>query len=289
MNAFHSYADFYRIGPYDQVRQTHYPAGSQGGRLFLAEQRPAGDYLEPEMQRPTLQLCVRGRGEANIDLGNGRFRGHARKGCWILAPANQACRYTLSESIDLLVLELPVDPHFEINEPGFGRLHGGLYDESSIFQLAGALWTECSQPSGLGSLWHDSTIMTLAGLLRRCLRRDPTHSPSGGGLAPWQLKRACDALMAQIDENVGLADLAAIVGCSPTHFSRAFKQSTGLPPFAWLLHRRIERAQDLLRESRLPLAQVALAVGFSAQPQFTTAFKRATGMTPGAWRRERLS
>lgn len=75
---------------------------------------------------------------------------------------------------------------------------------------------------------------------------------------------------------------------SPTHFSRAFKQSMGVPPFAWLLGRRIERAKDLLADPRVPLADVALAVGFAAQPQFTTAFRRVTGTTPGAWRRERL-
>lgn len=109
-----------------------------------------------------------------------------------------------------------------------------------------------------------------------------------GGLAPWQLKRACETMASQLDADLGLDDLAAIVGCSPTHFSRAFKQSTGLAPFHWLTERRIEKAKQLLEENRLPLAQIALAVGFSAQPQFTTAFGRATGMTPGAWRRQRL-
>ncbi len=59
-----------------------------------------------------------------------------------------------------------------------------------------------------------------------------------GGLAPWQLKRACEAMEAHLDEDIGLDMLAGIAGCSPTHFSRAFKQSTGMPPFQWLLERR---------------------------------------------------
>ncbi|MGL4314258.1 MAG: helix-turn-helix domain-containing protein [Sphingomonas sp.] len=112
-------------------------------------------------------------------------------------------------------------------------------------------------------------------------------APMRGGLAPWQLRRACDAMDAAIDGSIGLDDLADIVGCSPTHFSRAFKQSTGLAPFHWLAERRIDRAKDLLEQGRLSLAEVALAVGFAAQPQFTTAFGRATGMTPAKWRRER--
>lgn len=116
-----------------------------------------------------------------------------------------------------------------------------------------------------------------------------TRGPKKGGLASWQLKRTCEAMTARLDADLGLDDLAAIAGCSPTHFSRAFKQSTGLAPFHWLTERRIEKAKYLLEESKLSLAEIALAVGFSAQPQFTTAFGRATGRTPGAWRRERLT
>lgn len=109
-----------------------------------------------------------------------------------------------------------------------------------------------------------------------------------GGLAPWQLKRAQETMEAHLDSDLALDDLAKIAGCSPTHFSRAFKQSVGVAPFHWLNEKRIERAKALLADPSISLAEVALAVGFAAQPQFTTAFGRATGLTPGAWRRERL-
>ncbi|MBV9076349.1 MAG: helix-turn-helix transcriptional regulator [Methylobacteriaceae bacterium] len=111
--------------------------------------------------------------------------------------------------------------------------------------------------------------------------------PTRGGLAPWQVKRTQEAMAAALDTPISLDALAEIAGCSPTHFSRAFKRSVGLPPFDWLQERRIERAKELLEENRLPLAEVALAVGFAAQPRFTTAFGKATGVTPGCWRRER--
>ena len=113
--------------------------------------------------------------------------------------------------------------------------------------------------------------------------------PLKGGLAPWQVRRTQEAMMARLDSEVGLDDLAAIAGCSPTHFSRAFKQSVGVPPFEWLHQRRMDKAKELLIETALPLAQIALAVGFSAQPQFTTAFGKVTGRTPGQWRRERTN
>ena len=113
-------------------------------------------------------------------------------------------------------------------------------------------------------------------------------SKERGGLADWQLKRSCDAMAARLDGDIGLDELAEIAGCSPTHFSRAFKKSMGLPPFHWLKERRIDRAKELLANPSFSLAAIALELGFSAQPQFTTAFGRATGTTPGQWRRERL-
>lgn len=108
-----------------------------------------------------------------------------------------------------------------------------------------------------------------------------------GGLAPLQLKRVCEAMEAHLGEDITLATLAQIAGVSATHFSRAFKQSTGVSPFTWLLRRRIARAREMLLESELSLAEIALATGFAAQPHFTTAFRREMGVTPGAWRRSR--
>lgn len=110
-----------------------------------------------------------------------------------------------------------------------------------------------------------------------------------GGLAPWQLRRTQEAMLARLDGAIGLADLAGIAGLSSTHFSRAFKQSIGLAPFRWLAERRIDQARTLLADARIPLSQVAMSCGFAAQPQFTTAFRKATGVTPGRWRRERAS
>ena len=110
--------------------------------------------------------------------------------------------------------------------------------------------------------------------------------PHRGGLAQWQVKRTQEAMLANMEAQISLDSLAEIAGRSATHFSRAFKQSVGVPPFEWLHQRRIERAKELLANGNLPLAEIALAVGFAAQPQFTTAFGKATGMTPGRWRRE---
>ena len=80
---------------------------------------------------------------------------------------------------------------------------------------------------------------------------------------------------------VTLRDLAAVAHLSPDHFARRFKESPGLPPRRYIIARRIERAQPLLRgEENLSLAQVAARTGFWDQGHFTRHFKRLVGVTP---------
>jgi AraC-like DNA-binding protein len=67
------------------------------------------------------------------------------------------------------------------------------------------------------------------------------------------------------------------------HFAAQFRAATGLRPHEYLLRRRIERAQELLRREPISLSDVALSVGFQTQAHFTTVFKRFVGRTPHRW------
>jgi AraC family transcriptional regulator len=104
-------------------------------------------------------------------------------------------------------------------------------------------------------------------------------------LAPWQLRRVTDFMRDNLPDTLQLAQLAAISGLSPSHFGRAFKGSTGLPPHRWHLTLRIERARAMLTEAGASLADVACATGFADQSHFTRVFSKIVGMSPGAWRR----
>ena len=93
--------------------------------------------------------------------------------------------------------------------------------------------------------------------------------------------------MARLNGEVTLEVLAQECGLSRSHFARAFKKATGLPPHRWLLDRRIERARELLLNSPLPIADVADLCGFADQSHFTRVFTNALGVSPGEWRRLR--
>jgi AraC family transcriptional regulator len=82
-----------------------------------------------------------------------------------------------------------------------------------------------------------------------------------------------------------LADLAAIAGTSQTAFARGFKRATGTSPYRYLMQQRIAQATRLLTNTQTPIAEVALACGFSHQEHLTRLFHRETGTTPAAYRR----
>ena len=108
-----------------------------------------------------------------------------------------------------------------------------------------------------------------------------------GGLSPWQLRRACAFIDAHLDCEPSLSALAKECRLSVSHFARAFRQSTGMPPHRWVMKRRIERAKEVLLEGELDLVQIALTCGFFDQSHFTRNFSRSEGHSPGKWRRLR--
>jgi AraC-like DNA-binding protein len=101
-----------------------------------------------------------------------------------------------------------------------------------------------------------------------------------GGLSPAMKHRVCDFIESHLSEKISLDALSAMAGLSPHHFARAFQQSVGMPPHRYLLRRRLEHVEQMLRDTQLPLSHIALAVGFSDQSHLNRHFRRFTGMSP---------
>ena len=163
----------------------------------------------------------------------------------------------LGESIDLQQTETP-------------RLQ--FFDER-IFRIGSLLAAECTHPGEHSDLYGDSLVTALViGFLR--FGRDRAQEKKQGTLAPWQLHRAKEFMEANLSTGVQLRDLAEITRLSQSQFGRAFKASTGLAPHQWQMNLRINRAQQLLLDGELSLAQIALVTGFSEQSHFTRVFRR---------------
>jgi AraC family transcriptional regulator len=107
------------------------------------------------------------------------------------------------------------------------------------------------------------------------------------GLGPADLRRVLDLIGDQLSDDLSLEDLAACCHLSPYHFSRLFKQSTGVSPYQYVIRQRVERAKSLLLRGGLTAGAVAQAVGFPDQGQLQRHFKRLVGTTPGQFRKGR--
>lgn len=128
-----------------------------------------------------------------------------------------------------------------------------------------------------------------AALVGQRLLRLPPDRPAIGGhaLAPHRLAAVKAHVAQRLGSEITLAEMAALAGLSPAHFSRAFRRETGQPPYAWLLAQRLAAAMQLLAETDLPMAHIAREVGVGTPAHFSTRFRRATGMSPQEWRAAR--
>lgn len=94
-----------------------------------------------------------------------------------------------------------------------------------------------------------------------------------------------DFMSTNLQENLSLSNLSALVGLSPAHFGRLFKSQTGLSPAKRLKGLRMERAKHLLSTSLLSVKQIMGMVGYSDKSDFTRDFKAAFGLTPSDYRK----
>lgn len=159
------------------------------------------------------------------------------------------------------------------------------FTDDRIWTLARLLAEAVDDPDPSAQLYGDGLAVAIAARLF-----SPPEAPAEGakGLSPLQLRDAIGYLDAHLPARVDLGTLASLAGLSQSHYSRAFKASTGMAPYRWQLQARIERAQALLLETRSSLEDVAEATGFADAVHFGRTFRKLTGATPAAWRSDRL-
>jgi AraC family transcriptional regulator len=163
-----------------------------------------------------------------------------------------------------------------------------MFSNPTIWRYGQLIAEECARPGALSDAYGESLSLTLFLALVR-LNGETEREPCQSRLTPWRLRKVTDFMRANLAETLQLSQLAEISGLSPSHFGRAFKRSTGLPPHRWHLKQRIEHACVMLADASASLADVAYATGFADQSHFTRVFSRMIGMTPGAWRRSHVA
>jgi AraC family transcriptional regulator len=178
-----------------------------------------------------------------------------------------------AESFDLDPARLVVPPLDRLDVPQL-RTSMQAIDDELVAGTAG------------GNLAAESLANVLAvQLIRHVLTPRRPAGDRDGKLPQGRLRSVVEYIEEHLDAGLTLADLAAVARLSPYHFARQFRAATGLPPYQFVLARRIDRAKQLLQGGDdSSLAQVAARAGFSDQSQFTRHFKRLVGVTPRQFR-----
>ena len=146
-------------------------------------------------------------------------------------------------------------------------------------RLAG--WAGSGQEGAEALACEEALALVMRGLARHAGTPRPPDPHEAAALGP--LARVRERLADDLLHAPTLAELAALAGCSRFQLLRRFQQAHGLPPHAWLLQQRLERARQLIRAGQ-GLAQAAADAGFADQSHLTRHFSRQFGYTPGAWR-----
>lgn len=162
-----------------------------------------------------------------------------------------------------------------------------LVRDPVVEAVVSRLASEAARGSTVGRLYLDAGCEFLAHhLICHYSNLSPAPSPSVGGLASRRLKIVLDYIEDELSQPIALRDLAALAGVSARHFERAFRQSTGSSPHAYVLERRLAAARSLLIDQpETSIEQIRRRLGFSSSSHFALAFRRSTGLAPRAFRK----
>ena len=234
---------------------------------------------------PDCELWERGKCVMKADV---------RAGATYLYDLKRDPRYVIDKPFHSLFFYIPRSALDGIAEqsgtPRVGELDCrlGIGHDDEIIRHLGATFQEgLRRPDETNRLFIDYTMLALTAHVAQAyggMQRGA--EPVRGGLAPWQAKRSCERLESDLGGKLSLEQIAAEFGLSVSHFSRAFRISTGLPPHQWLLRQRVKAAKQLMTVRDLPLSEIAISAGFANQSHFTRVFSARVGVSPAAWRRE---
>jgi AraC family transcriptional regulator len=185
----------------------------------------------------------------------------------------------VAQSVEIDPDGVEIVPLLGVRDPQIERIGFSLKAEVEADGLVG------------GKLYAESLANALAihlirdhsSLGSKTTRKIPGEERNGG-LSKRALKSAIDYIGDNLQKDLILPEIAGAAHMSPYHFSRLFKESTGLTPHQYVIERRVQRAKELLSNTDLPIAEVAFLCGFAHQSHLNRHFKRLLGVNPKALR-----
>lgn len=194
-----------------------------------------------------------------------------------LVPAGVPARWEIKERDNVIVLDVE-------DQPGAEIVNRFQIRDRRLERLGWAMKQEMDAGNPNGRLYLDSLGSSAAEYLYD--RYSPNSAPkiSRGGLGG-KLKRVVAYIEDNLSQDLSLKEIADIAEVSVSHIKTTFRESVGLPVHQYVIQRRVDRAEILLREGKLPIGRIAAETGFTHQSHLAYHVRRALGVSPSDFAR----
>lgn len=232
------------------------------------------------------------RVERKID---GRFLQEENiQGGFIILPANISHQVAWNKEGDMIAIAIEPTAfaqsiHEVVDPDSIELLPRFTTFDPLVYQIGVALKSTLFKYGTSSCLYAETLIntLTLHLLEHYSVSRPNLSGCISGKLPQYKLQQTIDYIYAYLDRDLSLRNLSNVVQMSPNYFAKLFKQTTGITPHQYVIRCRIERAKDLMRQGKLPLAEIATLVGFVDQSHLNRHFKRWVGVTPITYLKEK--
>jgi len=255
-------------------------------------------FLVPATAEPLISCVVRGTAEfQEREVGDSWVTRKLQRGDIFVTrsrtPYELRWKSPAGEEIDTILVHLSVDRYLA----ALDAVYPGKADSVEVVDFFGRdealahLCYVCAELLAARAPGESKHVAALAQFLAAYLAEkymdaapEMTRNSFRGGLPIWQIRKVEDYVREKLTEEIPVETLAGLVELSPFHFSRVFKQATGMSPLQFVTRERITRAQQLIRETSRSLIEIALEVGYTSPSHFAQVFRRAVGVTPTEFR-----
>jgi AraC family transcriptional regulator len=208
---------------------------------------------------------------------------HCRRGPWKhcglsvhgdidIVPAGISSRWEMKETDRVIILDVENQPDIEI-------VNRFQIRDRRLETLGRMMKAEMDAGFPNGLLYVDTLGSSVAEHLRARHSTASAPEPCKGGLGT-QLKQVIAYVEDNLSQDLSLKELAAVAGVSVSHIKTTFREAVGLPVHQYVIQRRVDRAQVLLREGKLPISRIAAETGFSHQSHLSYHVRRLLGVSP---------
>lgn len=245
-----------------------------------------GSYSLPKLPDPVFVVHIAGKPQVRTWQRDRWSEASSIPGCATIIPAGMPTGWMVDGELDVVTLSVSSDILKDAPfADQFSKMRFAFADPLGV-ALTRQILSELYAPEAEE---RSAYISAMVNALKAHILTGPSSSghPADvpvSGFSSYRLHKIMNAVLQHPEAEHSLEEMSAIAGITPSHFCRVFKKATGISPHQYVMKARLDRAQEMLVQTDLPLAQLSENLGFQSQSHFSRAFRQYSGQTPSAYR-----